>query len=219
MPGQAKRKRPRSAKPLYRSSKISERTFRHVLEHFAHDRSATETAKLTGLSLNSVAAIFHKLRVFFFEAGLFRDFYETLKYGGEITIDDEIAEMKLLELHFRRMAAKRGLHDRTGGEPDYHLAESFWRLGYSVMAQQRPTETVHAMMYSHLLEVIRICGPVGSRPTKRRQGLLAVMRQMDQFTLWLERNAPEFSSERQRQELREIRLIQPTPRKGRSLPL
>lgn len=203
-----KRKPPRATKPLYRSSKISERVFRQVLEHFAHDRSATDTAKLTGLSLNSVAAIFHKLRVFFFEVGLFMDFYETLKTGGDITLDDEIAEMQLLEFHMQRMAAKRGLHTRSG-QPDYHMAESFWRLGYSVMAQQRPIQSIHAVMLSHLLEVIRICGPVGAKPTKRRLGLLAVMRQMDKFALWLERNAPEFKSDRLRQELREIRDIKP----------
>lgn len=49
-------------RPLYHSAKISEYRFRKVLWHFVRDHSASETARATGLSVNSVHAIFRKIR-------------------------------------------------------------------------------------------------------------------------------------------------------------
>lgn len=60
---------------LYFSAKISDYQFRKVLWHFALDRSALETAKQTTLSVNSISAIYGKLRKFFFDCGLFNDPY------------------------------------------------------------------------------------------------------------------------------------------------
>ena len=186
---------------LYRSAKISEGRFRKVLEHFARDASATDTARATGLSINATHAIYRKLRVFFFEIGLFMDFYEgadPLTYNG-----DPHSEFALLEFHFRRIRAKRGLKSPTG-EPPYHLAESWWRYQFKVLMNERPSDAVHAMMVANLLELIRICGPVGAPPRNLEAGALAIARQIDQRSAWLRRNAPGFSDENLRNALAQV---------------
>jgi len=162
---------------------------------------------VTGLSVNSVAAIFRKLRVYFWDAGIFADPYEG-KDPREFDDDNLEYERRLLDFHFSRARDKRGLKS-TWKEPDYHLAESQWRFGYMQLMVQRPSADVHPMMMSHLLEIIRLCGPVGSNPVNRKVGLLAKLRHMDQMVLWLERNAPGFNSEEQRAELKNIRSIKP----------
>jgi len=191
---------------LYYASKISEYRFRKILWYFVQDRSATETALELGLSPNSIVAIFRALRIYFTEVGLFFDIYS----GGdprEHVGDNESFELRLLAFHLGRVRDKRGLKSEWG-QVDYHLAESYWRFHLAILMDQRPSEQVRAMMLSHLLEIIRICGPVGRKPVNRKAGLLAVMRQMDQRTLWLERNSRSFRA--QRAELRAISAIHPS---------
>ncbi|MCW2308944.1 hypothetical protein [Rhodobium gokarnense] len=169
------------------------------------DHSATETARQTGLSLNSVHAIFRKIRVYFYEAGLFTDFY-----GGQDPLayesDNPLLEFQLLEFYLKRHRTKMGLRSPTT-EPPYHFAESCWRYDFHVMMKERRSEQVYDMMLAHLVEIIRICGPVGRKPENRALGLRAVMRQMDGRILWLERNAPGFRQDHRRAALREIRAI------------
>lgn len=190
---------------LYRSAKISERRFRQVLECFVRDSSATEAARATGLSINSTHAIYRKLRVFFFEVGLFLDFY-----GGrdptEYDSGNPLEEFRLLEFHFARIRAKRGLKS-PANEPPYHLAESWWRYQFKVMKEERRSE-VHAMMLAHLLELIRLCGPVGAPPHNLEAGALAVARQIDQRTAWLRRSAPGFADDKSRMALADIEAIE-----------
>lgn len=189
--------------PLYKSAKISDYRFRKVLWAFVCDASATEAAQATGLSVNSVHAIFRKIRVFFFEAGLFQDYY-----GGQDPVSFQSAnpffEKKLLKFHFGRIGAKQGLKS-PDNEPPYHFAESCWRFDFKVMAEQRQSDHVLQMMQAHLLEIIRLCGPIGAPPRNKEQGLLAVLRQADQRILWLERNAPGYTDQAKRAELRAIR--------------
>ncbi len=192
---------------LTRASKIGDVKFRRVLAHFVRDHTATETARQTALSVNSVVAIFSKLRVYFWEVGLFTDYYDGQDprnfEGG-----NEHFERELLAFHFGRVREKRGLRS-SAGKPDYHFAESHWRFHFHVIREQRLSADVHAMMLSHLLELIRVCGPVGGRPGNREAGLRAILRQTDQRTLWLERNAPAFRSSQDRAMLKDIRAIQP----------
>lgn len=190
-------------RPLYHSAKISEARFRRVLWYFVRDATVAETARGTGLSDNSVAGIFRKLRVFFYEAGLFTDIY-----GGrdpnEVDYGEPVFERDLIAFHLGRVRAKRGLNGPMT-EPDYHFAESHWRFHFHVMERQRPAEPVHGMMLAHLLEIIRLSGPVGTKPVNTRIATKAILRQMDQRIAWLERNAGEFRTPAMRKELGAIR--------------
>jgi hypothetical protein len=205
MPEDSTAKPRRRSRPLCHAAKISDYRFRKVLWHFVRDQSATDTASATHLSLNSVVSIFRKLRVFFWEVGLFTDIYE-----GQDPLtnhsNEPVFEKALLEFHFQRVRDRQGLKS-PAHEPDYHFAESHWRFHFQVIMQERASAPVNAMMFSHLLELIRLCGPVGIRPRNRRAGMEAVMRQMDQRVLWLERNAPGFSATALRSIFREIRSL------------
>lgn len=172
---------------------------------FTLDETVAATARKTGLSTNSVAALFQKLRAFFFEVGLFTDIYDG-RDPLEVDIDNPQFEQDLLEFHFARVRDKRGLGARAG-EPDYHFAESHWRYHFHVLARQRASGDIHAMMFAHLLELIRLCGPVGATPVNRRAGILAIARQMDQRIAWLERNALNFRPADQRDALRAVRAL------------
>ncbi|MGB3392546.1 MAG: IS1595 family transposase, partial [Stenotrophomonas sp.] len=46
----------------YSRSRIAESTFRHVLRYFTLDLSASDTARLTSISLRSINDIYIKLR-------------------------------------------------------------------------------------------------------------------------------------------------------------
>lgn len=195
----------RRRRPLYHSAKISEYRFRKVLWHFVRDHSASETARATGLSVNSVHAIFRKIRVYFWEVGLFRDFYEgvdPLEFVG----DEQATEYEVLGYHLQRHREKHGFRSPTS-EPPYHFAETYWRYHYLVMIRERPSDTIYDMMPSHLIEMIRLCGPVGTKPGNFRAGLRVILRQMDQRMAWLERNAPGYTDSHQRATLREIQDI------------
>lgn len=190
---------------LYRAAKISEGRFRKVLDCFARDESVTEAARLTGLSINTTHAIYRKLRVFFYEVGLFLDFYQG---NDPLTYDsgDPHGEFALLEFHFARIRAKRGLKSPKD-DPPYHLAESWWRYQFKVLMNERPSDAVHAMMVTNLLELIRLCGPVGAPPRNLEAGALAISRQLDQRITWLRRNAPGFADDETREALSQIEAI------------
>jgi hypothetical protein len=193
-------------KPLYRSSKISDYRFQKVLWHFVRDHSVALTATETRLSANSVTAIFRKLRIYFFEVGLFTDFYEGSN-PLEITTENEVVEFLLLDYHLTRLRDKRGMKI-IPGEPDYHFAESHWRFQFRLLMDQRSAEGVYNMMHSHLLEIIRACGPIGAHPQNVAMARRIRARQLDQRVSWLMRNSPEFRSEKFRVMLKEIRDIE-----------
>ena len=190
---------------LYWAGKIGDDRFRLVLAQFVRDATAIEAAAATGLSANSVVGIFRKLRRFFMGVGLFTDIYE----GADPTThwdNDPQFEKGLLEFHFARVRRHRGLAP-AAGEPDYHFAESHWRYHFAVLKRERPSAPVGAMMLAHLMEIIRLCGPVGAKPANPQAGYEAIMRQMDQRIAWLERNAPGFATAAQRMKLKDLRKI------------
>jgi len=189
--------------PLYRSAKISDDKFREVLRHFVRDHTAAETARQTGLSHNSTNAIFHKLRVYFTRVGLFVDIYERQDLD-KLGIDNPVFERDLLSFHFSRVGKKRGIQSPSDYPVDYHFAESYWRFGFDMMTKQRPSELVYSMMEKNLLEIIEICGSVGSIPENREAGLEAVFQQIDRYLLWLKRNAPNFSSPESRETIDDV---------------
>lgn len=208
MPKAAKAKSRNRSEPLYFSAKISDYQFRKVLWHFVLDQSAQHAARHINLRANSISAIFTKLRVFFFDLGLFTDIYN----GGDpregTGIEGrELYEFELLDFHLKRRAAKRGRVDCAMDEPDYHFGESHWRFGYVDLMEGRGSEAAPRMMYAHLLELIRRCGPVGARPRNRMEGKRLMVRQIDLRALWLERNSARYRSEDNRDFLRSIREI------------
>lgn len=167
------------------------------------DHSAQETARNVDLSVNSISAIFTKLRKFFYEAGLFTDIYGGRDpREGSIYEDGEAFEKWVIEFHFERAAAKRGITEWLG-QPAYHFAESHWRFHYAVMTEGRAADAIHDMMYAHLLEIIRCCGSVGALPVRRKAGLLLALKHMDQRIVWLERNASGFRDTQARKALKE----------------
>lgn len=178
-----------------------------ILRHFVDDRSATFTAQATRLSTNSVNAIFRKLRVYFWDVGSFTDFYEGQDPRAVVS-DAPTFERALLAFHIERYRNKRGLKS-PWNEPDYHFAESHWRFQYALLTLNRPGVDVRPMMTEHLLEIIRLCGPVGRKPGNRLAGLKAVARQMDQRLQWMERNDPGFANPEDRAALRTIRNLPP----------
>lgn len=194
----------RAAKRLYRSAKISDYRFRKVLMGFVKDWPANATARATGLSVNSTTQIYHQVRTFFFEVGLFLDFYagqNPLAFVG----DTPHTEKALLEFHFSRVRARRGLKSPIS-EPPLHFAESCWRYDFKVLSEQRTSDLVDEMMFNHLLELIRSCGPIGTTPRNREDGLRIILRQIDQRILWLERNAPGFADSDLRAALKDVRI-------------
>lgn len=171
---------------------------------FVKDWPASTTARATGLSVNSTTQIYHQLRRFFFDAGLFLDYYagqDPLSFSG----DNPHAEKAILEFHFSRVRAKRGLKSPES-EPPLHFAESCWRYDFKILSDQRASDLVHEMMFSHLFELIRLCGPIGGKPKNREEGLRTILRQIDQRILWLERNAPAFADDTTRAALKDIRI-------------
>lgn len=192
-PALRRRLRPkRPARRLYHAAKISDRTFKQVLWHFVRDHTATEAAKATGLSLNSANDLYRKIRVYFYEAGLFMDFYGGT---GEAAFgpEDEPFERDLLAFHYRRLAKRRGVKIAPDG-PNYHLAESWWRLDFAMIMRERPSGAVYDMMMGQLLSVIRVAGPVGTKPGNTAERRKVLARLVDQKILWFQRNAAGFSA-------------------------
>lgn len=200
-----KAKPKRRVRPLYHSAKISDYRFKKVLWHFVRDYTAAETAKGTGLSVNSVHAIFRKLRVYFYEVGLFQDFYEGRDpMAVETRMPD--FEYDLIDYHLKRYGEKHGFKSPSA-EPHYHFAESHWRYDFEIMRRERNSDAVYDMMMAHLIEIIRICGAVGSKPTNQQVGLHTVLKQIDQRIAWLERNSSRFGADYLRDMLLEAREI------------
>jgi len=52
----------KSVNRYYQRSKISERKFRQIVRYFAMDFTASDVAELTGLTRNTVAVIFLRIR-------------------------------------------------------------------------------------------------------------------------------------------------------------
>jgi transposase len=80
----------------YRRSKISERKFRQVARHFALDFTASDVAKLTGLTRKSVTSIFLRIRVRIAE-----ECERQSPFGGEVEVDESY-------FGARRVRGKRG---------------------------------------------------------------------------------------------------------------
>lgn len=197
-------KRKHRTRPLYFAAKISDYQFRNVLWHFVLDDTAAQAARHVNLSVNSISGIYGKLRKFFFDVGLFTDIYNGGDPQNGTGYDDqEEFERQLIEFHMMRDAAKRGLHSPSDG-PDYHFAESHWRFHFDVMNEKRPNDALHKMMFGHLLEIIRCCGPVGLPPVRRREGLQIVLKHMDQRIVWMTRNMVAFRDSETRAELKEV---------------
>ena len=67
----------------YRRSKISERKFRQVVRHFALDFTASDVAKLAGLTRKSVTSILLRIRVRIAE-----ECERQSPFGGEVEVDE-----------------------------------------------------------------------------------------------------------------------------------
>jgi hypothetical protein len=189
----AKSQAKRRTRRLYHSAKISDYRFRRVLWHFVRGHTATETARATRLSVNSVNELYGKIRTYFFEAGLFKDFYGGTGWAAYDPEQDKEFEQSLLAFHRRRLRSRRGVKTRPG-QPDYHLAESWWRLDFAMILRERPSDAVYDMMIGQLLAVIRVAGPVGRRPANSTQLRRTLARLIDQRILWLQRNAASFAT-------------------------
>ena len=86
----------------YKNSKISEARFRRLLTAFAMDFSASDTARLTGISVRSVNAIYLKIRV------RIAEYCESQSpYSGEVELNESYVGPK-------RIRGKRGRG--AGGE-------------------------------------------------------------------------------------------------------
>lgn len=206
MPKTAKAKPKARPRRLYFSAKISDYQFKKVLWHFVLDQSAAEAAKQITLSANSISAIYTKLRKFFFEVDVFRDIYK----GGDPrdgidTPDMERFEFNVLDFHLKRVAAKHGRLDSPMDEPDYHFSESYWRYGYARLMREQQPEAIPRMMFAHLMEMVRCCGPVGAPPVRLAEGKRLRQQHVDQQLAWLERNAARFRDPKYRAEIRAIR--------------
>lgn len=204
--GTAKSTTKRARNRLYHAAKISEYQFKRVLWSFVREEPAAKAARHIRLSANSISTLYGKLRVYFYEAGLFTDIYEGRDPGEGSRLAGNEFERRLIDFHFARVGAKRGLDEKRGGPP-YHFSESHWRFHYAVLAEGREPDAIHRMMFNHLMEIILCCGPVGAAPKNRKQGHQIALRQFDQKLLWLERNAAAFKNERTRAEIRSIREI------------
>ena len=157
-----------------------------MLWHFVVESTVSQAADATGLSRNSIAAIYSKLRKYFVDCGLFH--LPSVLRDEFTRLDPEWAH--LMEYHRMRIAEKRGV--RKTNEFDYHLAETCWREEYKAVMMERPSKGVYEMMNRNLLQVIRLCGPVGKANPNKASGLLAYLYHSRELSLWLQRNVPEY---------------------------
>lgn len=203
----AKRTRQR---PHAFAAKISNYQFETVLWQFILDCPERQAAGHIRLSENSIAAIYGKLRSFFFNAGLFPDIYNGRSPDEGGREGHEVAEFALIEFHLNRNKAKRGSLDSAATGPDYHFSESCWRHSFEPLRMERPAEHINRLMMHQALAFVKRFGPVGSRLPltldQRRQGLALALDQMNQRLIWLERNAGRFRDQGTRGELRALRI-------------
>lgn len=209
LPVQRKPAASRRRNPLMHAAKISGHRFRRVLWHFVRDHTASETARAVDMSINSVHALFRKLRIFFYDVHLFRDFYDG-RDPETVDSGDPVFEQRLLEYHLARYGRHRGFRS-PATEPPHHFAETCWRYDFQIMMNERPSDAVYGMMQRHLLELIRLCGPVGAQPRNLLAGARAVMRQTDERIDWFRRNAPGFRDAETRRDLFDTLAIREDP--------
>ena len=87
----------------YKNSKISEAKFRRVLKAFSMDFSASDSARLTGLSVRSINAIFIKIR-----HRIAEHCEQQSPYSGEVELDESYFGPKRI-----RGKRGRGAGDKT----------------------------------------------------------------------------------------------------------
>ena len=80
----------------YKRSRITEKKFRQILRHFSYDFSASDTARLTGISVRSINNIFIKLRL-----RLAEECEKHAPLAGQIEVDESYFGPK-------RIRGKRG---------------------------------------------------------------------------------------------------------------
>lgn len=194
MARKAKSKSGRRAKPLYFSSKISDYQFKRVVWHFVLDHSAAEAAKHVRLSANSISAIYAKLRKFSFDYGLLSDPFKGAVQRDQLPFEgfNDLVS-KLHDFHTERLKQKRGSLHRHADEPDYHFAESFWRLSYGSFHDERGEEYAYRKMNATLLLFIQRFGPVGMKcaPTTADKiaGRMLALEPLGDATRWWRRNS------------------------------
>ena len=195
---------------LYRGGKISEHRFRKVLRAFAGDTPPSTLAGQMRLSLNSIAAIYQRLRAHYVKIGVFRDFYRD-DYPPGAAVNEPVQEFEayeraLLAFHLRRVSDMRGIKPQPAGI-DHHFCESCWRFRFVPFFEGRPDESVHGMMFDELLTYVRVGGPIGT-PTPNLQAVREIQLELlDRRVSWLERSSPEFKPEALRASLRDIRRL------------
>ncbi|WP_375412998.1 hypothetical protein [uncultured Bradyrhizobium sp.] len=178
---------------MQHAAKISDYRFRKVLACFVRDHTATETARMTGLSVNSVNDLYRKIRIYFYDAGLFMNFYGGAGPARYDPDDHKDFERTLLRFHRNRLRSRRGVRE-TPGAPNYHLAESWWRFDFAMILRERPSDSVYDMMVAQLLAIIRVAGPIGRHPKNPAARSRVIARLVDQKILWFLRNAPGFAN-------------------------
>jgi transposase-like protein len=80
----------------YRRSRIAEKTFRRIIRYFALDLSASDTARLTGISMRSINSIYIKLR-----RRLAEECEKQANMAGQVEVDESYFGPK-------RIRGKRG---------------------------------------------------------------------------------------------------------------
>ena len=80
----------------YNRSRIAEKTFRRIIRYFSMDLSASDTARLTGISVRSINTIFIRLRI-----RLADECEKQARLGGQIEVDESYFGPK-------RIRGKRG---------------------------------------------------------------------------------------------------------------
>ena len=97
----------------YRRSRIAEKKFRHIIRYFSLDFSASDTARLTGISLRSTNNIFIKLRIRLAEAC-----EKQAQLVGQVEVDESYFEPKRIRGKQGRGAGSKtivfGLFKRNG---------------------------------------------------------------------------------------------------------
>ncbi len=189
----------------FHRAKMSEYQFKKLLWLFACDHSPTQAAQQLSLSLNTINAIYIKIRTYFVALGIFRDFYEVPE-GIEISDDDE---WRFLDFHLKRVARMKGLKPLKQAEIDLHLYESNWRHGYLVFADGQRDHHVNLMIYDDLISVIKLCGAINTTPQNHKAAHRLMNERLDQRLLWLERNSPLLKDSIHRKQLRAIKDINP----------
>jgi hypothetical protein len=209
-----KSKRSKARSTLYAGAKISNYQFKRVLMAFVMDEPVAVAASHIALSANSIQAIYRKLRTFFVELTVFEDIYlgGDPKNGlGDTDAATERLELDILGFHLARVKDKKLQMDTPRDQIDPHFAESCWRYQYHVMERERPGESITPMMFAHLHEIIKSCGPVGKSVPRAliSRAYELKLAHLDQRVLWLSRNAPSLKSPSARTQIQEVMAIAP----------